>query len=303
MVTVATVLGDLTSAQMRLHRRAGSGLRRRHGPRDRRSEPGLPLGARAATSRRSTAACTPPGSSRGGRRHGRRRDQLPGRRVVQARGDAVARPRPPARRAVCTSGPIWSPRSPGLDIKISGCPNGCGQHHIAGIGFQGSLRKVGGRPAPHYFVMVGGGVAEGITTFGRHAATIPARRCDEALERLDRPVSRQRAARRDGRSRSSAASISRRSRRALAGLEKIAPGGGDRRGLHRPGRGSRLPPGSAGRRVQRVTASTIDDTPFTSTSVLDLDRPHAAAAAGRLSAPDPVSRSTPRRSSRTLAAR
>jgi sulfite reductase (NADPH) hemoprotein beta-component len=73
---------------------------------------------------------------------------------------------------------------PGLDIKISGCPNGCGQHHIGGLGFQGSLRKVGGRPAPHYFVMVGGGIAEGITTFGRHAATIPARRCDEAMERL-----------------------------------------------------------------------------------------------------------------------
>jgi sulfite reductase beta subunit-like hemoprotein len=73
---------------------------------------------------------------------------------------------------------------PGLDIKISGCPNGCGQHHIAGIGFQGSLRKVGGRPAPHYFVMVGGGVADGTTTFGRHIATIPARRGFVALERL-----------------------------------------------------------------------------------------------------------------------
>ena len=73
---------------------------------------------------------------------------------------------------------------PGLDIKISGCPNGCGQHHIAGIGFQGSLRKVGGRPAPHYFVMVGGGVQDGLTTFGRHVATIPARRAPIALERL-----------------------------------------------------------------------------------------------------------------------
>jgi sulfite reductase (NADPH) hemoprotein beta-component len=75
---------------------------------------------------------------------------------------------------------------PGLNIKISGCPNGCGQHHVAGIGFQGSLRKVGGRPAPHYFVMVGGGAADGITTFGRHAATVPARRCGEAIERLIR---------------------------------------------------------------------------------------------------------------------
>ncbi len=73
---------------------------------------------------------------------------------------------------------------PGLDIKISGCPNGCGQHHIAGIGFQGSLRKVGGRPAPHYFVMVGGGTADGITTFGRVAAIVPARRAFEAVERL-----------------------------------------------------------------------------------------------------------------------
>ena len=73
---------------------------------------------------------------------------------------------------------------PGLDIKISGCPNGCGQHHIAGIGFQGSLRKVGGRPAPHYFVMIGGGALDGAATFGRHVATVPARRSFAALERL-----------------------------------------------------------------------------------------------------------------------
>jgi sulfite reductase beta subunit-like hemoprotein len=72
---------------------------------------------------------------------------------------------------------------PGLNIKISGCPNGCGQHHIAGIGFQGSLRKVGGRPAPHYFVMVGGGSSDE-TSFGRLAATVPARRSFEAVERL-----------------------------------------------------------------------------------------------------------------------
>ena len=71
----------------------------------------------------------------------------------------------------------------GSNIKISGCPNGCGQHHIAGIGFQGSLRKVGGRPAPHYFVMVGGGTAND-TSFGRFVASIPARRSVEALERL-----------------------------------------------------------------------------------------------------------------------
>src|SRR5262249_9931816 len=44
----------------------------------------------------------------------------------------------------------------GVDIKVSGCPNGCGQHYIAGIGFQGGMRKVAGRPAPQYLVYVGG---------------------------------------------------------------------------------------------------------------------------------------------------
>ena len=36
-------------------------------------------------------------------------------------------------------------------IKISGCPNGCGQHHIATLGFQGSVRKVDGRAVPQYW--------------------------------------------------------------------------------------------------------------------------------------------------------
>ncbi len=33
----------------------------------------------------------------------------------------------------------------GLDVKVSGCPHGCGQHYIAGIGFQGGMRKVAGQ--------------------------------------------------------------------------------------------------------------------------------------------------------------
>ena len=45
----------------------------------------------------------------------------------------------------------------GARIKISGCPNGCGLHHIATIGFQGSVRRLGSRAVPQYFVMVGGG--------------------------------------------------------------------------------------------------------------------------------------------------
>jgi len=80
--------------------------------------------------------------------------------------------------------PGLAERVPGVDIKVSGCPNGCGQHHIAGIGFQGSLRKVGDRPVPQYFVMVGGGVSKGSAHFGKVVAKVPARRCATALDRL-----------------------------------------------------------------------------------------------------------------------
>jgi sulfite reductase (NADPH) hemoprotein beta-component len=76
--------------------------------------------------------------------------------------------------------------APTLDVKVSGCPNGCGQHHIAAVGFQGSLRKLDGRPLPQYFVMAGGGVSPDGATFGRLVAKIPARRAPQALERLAR---------------------------------------------------------------------------------------------------------------------
>jgi len=69
-------------------------------------------------------------------------------------------------------------------IKISGCPNGCGQHHVASIGFQGSVRKLGDRAVPQYFVMLGGGQGQDGAQFGRLTAKIPARRIPEAVERL-----------------------------------------------------------------------------------------------------------------------
>jgi sulfite reductase beta subunit-like hemoprotein len=72
----------------------------------------------------------------------------------------------------------------GARIKISGCPNGCGQHHIATIGFQGSVRRVGSRAVPQYFVMVGGGATGEEASFARLAAKIPARRLPDAVERL-----------------------------------------------------------------------------------------------------------------------
>jgi sulfite reductase (NADPH) hemoprotein beta-component len=74
--------------------------------------------------------------------------------------------------------------APGLDIKISGCPNGCSRHHVAGIGFQGSVRRLGARLVPQYFVTVGGGVDGNGARFGRLVAKVPVRRGPEVVRRL-----------------------------------------------------------------------------------------------------------------------
>jgi len=71
-----------------------------------------------------------------------------------------------------------------LPIKISGCPNGCGQHYVAAIGLQGSVRKADGRPVPQYHLYVGGDFGVGEASFGRLAAKVPARKVPEAVRRL-----------------------------------------------------------------------------------------------------------------------
>lgn len=71
-----------------------------------------------------------------------------------------------------------------LRIKISGCPNSCGQHHVAGLGFHGAARNVNGRLVPVYQLFLGGGVDGQGAHFGTRSVKIPARRVPEALTRL-----------------------------------------------------------------------------------------------------------------------
>lgn len=71
-----------------------------------------------------------------------------------------------------------------LSIKISGCHNSCGQHHIGTIGFYGALKRIGGRPAPFYRVMVGGGVDPKGAIFGDDLGLISARRAPDAVKLL-----------------------------------------------------------------------------------------------------------------------
>ena len=79
---------------------------------------------------------------------------------------------------------IDDPLTKQIHVKMSGCPNGCSQHHIANIGFYGASIKVGDRHLPAYIAHVGGQY-EGGDREARQTAQgrFPAKRVPEAVER------------------------------------------------------------------------------------------------------------------------
>jgi sulfite reductase beta subunit-like hemoprotein len=78
---------------------------------------------------------------------------------------------------------ITDPLTRQINIKMSGCPNGCGQHHIGSIGFYGASLKLGERTMPAYIPHLGGR-SQADTTFGKRLkARLPAKRVPEAVER------------------------------------------------------------------------------------------------------------------------
>ncbi|HEX2358420.1 MAG TPA: nitrite/sulfite reductase [Solirubrobacterales bacterium] len=71
-----------------------------------------------------------------------------------------------------------------VHIKMSGCPNGCSQHHIANIGFYGASIKVGDHTIPAYIAHLGGNYEGGEVIYGhRLKARLPAKRVPDAVER------------------------------------------------------------------------------------------------------------------------
>jgi sulfite reductase beta subunit-like hemoprotein len=91
---------------------------------------------------------------------------------------------------------ITDPLTRRIHIKMSGCPNGCSQHHIANIGFYGASIKVGDRQIPAYVAHVGGRYEGGEVAMGqRLKVRLPAKRVPEAVERWVRFYE---AARNDG---------------------------------------------------------------------------------------------------------
>jgi sulfite reductase (ferredoxin) len=82
-----------------------------------------------------------------------------------------------------------------LHIKISGCFNSCGQHHVADLGFYGVSRKMCGYAVPHFQVVLGGEWEHNGGSYGMPVVAVPSKNIPDVVIRLtDRYV----AGRQDG---------------------------------------------------------------------------------------------------------
>ena len=86
--------------------------------------------------------------------------------------------------SVKTAGVLADEAVKDLRIKVSGCFNSCGQHHVADIGFYGVSRKSDGRTVPHFQVILGGQWTENAGAYGLAVVAVPAKRIPEAVERI-----------------------------------------------------------------------------------------------------------------------
>ena len=71
-----------------------------------------------------------------------------------------------------------------LHIKISGCFNSCGQHHVADLGFYGVSRKMAGYAVPHFQVVLGGEWGHNGGSYGMPVMAIPSKHIPEVVTRL-----------------------------------------------------------------------------------------------------------------------
>jgi sulfite reductase (ferredoxin) len=71
-----------------------------------------------------------------------------------------------------------------LHIKISGCFNSCGQHHVADLGFYGVSRKIAGYAVPHFQVVLGGEWGHNAGSYGLPVMAIPSKNIPEVVTRL-----------------------------------------------------------------------------------------------------------------------
>jgi sulfite reductase (ferredoxin) len=71
-----------------------------------------------------------------------------------------------------------------LRIKVSGCFNSCGQHHVADIGFYGNSRNVGNYTVPHFQVMLGGQWTQNAGSYALAMGAVPSKRIPDLVTAL-----------------------------------------------------------------------------------------------------------------------
>ena len=71
-----------------------------------------------------------------------------------------------------------------LHIKISGCFNSCGQHHVADLGFYGTSRTIANRKVPHFQVVLGGKWQDNAGAYGLAIGTVPSKRIPDVIESI-----------------------------------------------------------------------------------------------------------------------
>lgn len=71
-----------------------------------------------------------------------------------------------------------------LHIKISGCFNSCGQHHVGDLGFYGVSRKIGGYAVPHFQVVLGGQWENNAGAYGLPVVAVPSKNIPHVVTRL-----------------------------------------------------------------------------------------------------------------------
>ena len=76
------------------------------------------------------------------------------------------------------------PAFAGTTIRASGCPNSCGQHHLATVGFYGNNKNVTDEPVPHYMMLLAGRIDHNGARMAQPIMRIPARRVPQALDML-----------------------------------------------------------------------------------------------------------------------
>jgi sulfite reductase (ferredoxin) len=81
-----------------------------------------------------------------------------------------------------------------LKIKVSGCFNSCGQHHVADIGFFGNSRRSGNYLVPHFQVVLGGKWKENAGSFGMAMGAVPSKNVPEVLGAITNRYASERAA-------------------------------------------------------------------------------------------------------------